>query len=428
MAENFAIEGKRVIKLVCVSSDNNNKFYTMFEQGDGTFKVNYGRIQGTSQTMSYPMSQWDKIYRDKTRPGKGYKDVTHLFKETLTGSTGTSTTDSNKIVKISNSVIRNFIEKIQAFATKSVKANYSVSQDDVTQEQVDFAQKILNDISAGYMSLDDKSINAKLLELYSVIPRQMDNVRNHLIRDFDTIDKKQNWINKLIDNEQKTLDVMAGQVELIRKQKEMEEDTVKEIKSAEVNILDVMGITVEEASIDDIDLIKKMLGPNSHQFRTVFRVTNKNTESAYNKMLSTSDNKKTELFWHGSRNENWFNILQSGLLIRPSGAVYTGSMFGDSVYFADKAQKSIGYSSLSGSYWTRGNSSVGYLALYEVHVGNQKHIYKHDSSCYTLNKARINKEGFDSVFAHGGADLRNNEYMIYDVNQCTVRYIVEIAN
>jgi poly [ADP-ribose] polymerase len=37
-------------------------------------------------------------------------------------------------------------------------------------------------------------------------------------------------------------------------------------------------------------------------------------------------------------------------MIRPSGAVYTGSMFGDGIYFADKAAKSIGYSSLSGSY------------------------------------------------------------------------------
>jgi poly [ADP-ribose] polymerase len=45
--------------------------------------------------------------------------------------------------------------------------------------------------------------------------------------------------------------------------------------------------------------------------------------------------------------------MQTGLLIRPSGAVHTGSMFGDGIYFADKAQKSIGYSSLSGSHWTK---------------------------------------------------------------------------
>jgi hypothetical protein len=41
---------------------------------------------------------------------------------------------------------------------------------------------------------------------------------------------------------------------------------------------------------------------------------------------------KERLYWHGSRNENWFNIMQTGLLIRPSGAVHTGSMFGDGIY------------------------------------------------------------------------------------------------
>ena len=71
-------------------------------------------------------------------------------------------------------------------------------------------------------------------------------------------------------------------------------------------------------------------------------------------------------------------------MIRPSGAIHTGSMFGDGIYFANKAQKSIGYSSLRGSYWTNGGSNKGYLALFDVHVGNQKHIKTHDSSCYKL--------------------------------------------
>ena len=428
MAENYIVEGKRVVKLVMVSEQNNNKFYNMFEQADGTIKVNYGRVQGTSQTMSYPAKQWDKIYREKTR--KGYKDVTHLFKEVLQGSTGSTggSAGGKELFKISNLNIRNFIERIRLFATKSVKENYTVSQDDVTQEQVDYAQEILNQISNGLSKLSDSDINEKLIELYSVIPRKMDNVKNYLVKQNGTQKEKQEWLNSLIDNEQKTLDVMAGQVELNRKQKAVESEEKEDKEVEEINILDIMGIQMEEVDDSDISKIKHLLGPNSHQFKAAFRVLNNKTESEFTKNLSKANNKKTELFWHGSRNENWFNILQSGLLIRPSGAVYTGSMFGDAQYFADKAQKSIGYSSLSGSYWARGNSSTGYLALYEVHVGNQKHIHKHDSSCYSLNKSRISKEGFDSVFAHGGADLRNNEYMVYDNSQSTIRYIVEISN
>jgi poly [ADP-ribose] polymerase len=88
----------------------------------------------------------------------------------------------------------------------------------------------------------------------------------------------------------------------------------------------------------------------------------------------------------------------------------------------------MGYSSLRGSYWTRGCEDKGYLALFDVSLGNQKHIYKHDSSCYKLNDKDLQKEGFDSVYAHGGADLRNDEFIVYNTNQCTISHLIEISN
>jgi poly [ADP-ribose] polymerase len=115
-------------------------------------------------------------------------------------------------------------------------------------------------------------------------------------------------------------------------------------------------------------------------------------------------------------------------MIRPSGAVYTGSMFGDSLYFASKSQKSIGYTSLRGSYWANGGDNKAFLALFDVHIGEQKHIYKHDSSCYKLNYKDLQAEGFDSVYAHGGADLRNDEFMVYSPQQCTISHLIEISS
>jgi poly [ADP-ribose] polymerase len=103
-------------------------------------------------------------------------------------------------------------------------------------------------------------------------------------------------------------------------------------------------------------------------------------------------------------------------------------MFGDGIYFADKAQKSIGYTSLRGSYWAHGGDNKAFLALFDVHLGKQKEILHHNSSCYSLSKKVLDKEGFDSVFAKGGADLRNNEYIVYDSAQCTVSHLIEISN
>ncbi|UVX33167.1 MAG: Poly(ADP-ribose) polymerase catalytic domain [Bacteriophage sp.] len=111
-------------------------------------------------------------------------------------------------------------------------------------------------------------------------------------------------------------------------------------------------------------------------------------------------------------------------MIRPSGAIYTGSMFSDGLYFANKARKSIGYTSLSGSYWAGGNNSKSLLAIFKVNVGNQKHIYKHDSSCYNITEKNLLP--YNSVYAHGGADLRNDEFIVYNPNRCTIKYLVEI--
>jgi poly [ADP-ribose] polymerase len=100
--------------------------------------------------------------------------------------------------------------------------------------------------------------------------------------------------------------------------------------------------------------------------KKVYKVVNNKTQVKFDKNLEKASVKKKRLYWHGSRNENWFNILQTGLLIRPSGAVHTGSMFGDGIYFADKAQKSIGYTSLRGSYWAHGGDNKAFLALFDV--------------------------------------------------------------
>jgi poly [ADP-ribose] polymerase len=220
---------------------------------------------------------------------------------------------------------------------------------------------------------------------------------------------------------------------LIKQQREAAKQTAEETskgkKSKSLTILEQMGLAIEvENDKDTLDLITKLLGPNAKQAKKVYKVRNLKTQNRFDIHMAKVEDKKRRLYWHGSRNENWFNILQTGLLIRPSGAVHSGSMFGDGIYFADKAQKSIGYTSLRGSYWARGGDSKAFLALFDVHLGKQKEILHHNSSCYSLSKKVLQKEGFDSVFAKGGADLRNNEFIVYDPAQCTVSHLIEITD
>jgi len=414
----------KTIKLIHVSVDNgktaqSNKYYHMFEQADGTFKVEYGRVEKTKQVVSYPMELWDKKLKEKSK--KGYKDVTHLFAEIATSSNGTTQSFSD----ITNSQVKSLIDTLQAYAKKTIKANYSVSADKVTEAQVNAAQDVVNELSSKIeMKAKAYVLNPLVLELYRIIPRQMANVKDHLFDDINSAGALRDAKEK-INDEQSTLDVMAGQVALNKAQAKASDP--KAVKKT-MTMLDVMGLEVGEASTVEIAKIKKMLGSNANQFKRAFKVTNKKTEAAMKNRIAKASDKSTELFFHGSRNENWFNILETGLLIRPSGAQHTGSMFGDGIYMADKAQKSLNYSSLRNSYYARGNDNKAYLALYTCHTGNQKSIHRHDSTCYSLCDSKLSKNGYDSVFAKGGIDLRNNEYVFYNKNSVTISFLIEVSS
>ncbi len=431
--------GLRYAKLIHVSvdngkTDNSNKVYIMEELSDGRIKCEYGRV-GKSLTTEYkPSSKWSSVLKQKLSKTKGYTDVTELTvtKEEIPQTSESSTDD--RIDAIKDSLVKVLIEQLMGYANQSIKKNYKVTQEAVSEKQVEAAQDVLNNISSLVkIGVNIKEVNDLLLKLYTVIPRKMDNVKNHLmegITDKSTLEKAQ----RLLENEQSTLDTMSGQVQLIKQQRETAAESLKEVetktkKKKSITILDQIGLTIEvENDKDTLELIKKLLGSNANQMKKVFKVVNNKTQSKFDIHMKNVEVKKKRLYWHGSRNENWFNILQTGLLIRPSGAVHTGSMFGDGIYFADKAQKSIGYTSLSGSYWARGGDNKAFLALFDVHLGKQKEILHHTSSCYSLSKKVLEKEGYDSVFAKGGADLRNNEYIVYNPAQCTVSHLIEIGN
>jgi len=416
--------GLRYAKLIHVSVDNgkthqSNKVYIMEEMGDGTIKCTYGRV-GTELTVDIkPSSKWNATYNQKTSPRKGYVDKTDeaVIREAQ-ASTG--------MVNISDAEVQKLFDDLMAYANKTIGANYKVTQDDVTQLQVDNAQVIIDELIKIAKSSRRKSekiqpLNEKLLELYMTIPRKMKNVKDHLFSDGNfTLEE----INNFISNEQDLLDTMAGQVTMLAQTTTT--DVSDESEQKDEDLLDKLGLEVTlEKDDKTIQLVKKLLGQNSNQLVNVYKCVNKTTQKRFDEHYSSAKNKGKKLLWHGSRNQNWFNIIQTGLMIRPSGVIHTGSMFGDGIYFANKAQKSIGYSSLSGSYWASGSDNRGYLALFDVHIGKQYDVTSGNSS---LCQKTLDKGGFDCTFAHAGQSLRNDEIIVYESKRCTIAYIVELKN
>lgn len=425
--------GFKYAKLICVSVDNNNKEYVMRQTDASTFEFAYGRVGGNMTKGTKHISMWDKIYKDKTQK-KGeasYKDVTHLFTESVDNSPAQVASNTQKYEEFKTgrpAAVKDFVKLLQSYAKGSVAANYKVEVANVTQAQVDQAQSVLNAVASHASNPTNiRSINDTLLELFSTIPRKMVKVQHHLVdvaeQNLDQVKKK---LNSILEEEQKTLDVMAGQVSLRQSIKNV--DRVDANDSLVVSdMLDAAGLDMELITGEEEKMIRGMMADHKGKFKRAFKVTNKSTQKKYDANLTKAPVKSEQLFWHGSRSENWWSIASNGLLIRPSSAVYSGSMFGDGIYGADKFQKSLGYTSYQGSHWARGNDRRAFLALFKFHVGKQLVVNRHDGDCYKFSKSFLqSKGGYDSTYAKAGPSLANNEYIVYDPSQCTIEYLIEI--
>lgn len=402
--------------LVMVTGANNNKYYKLYYDGGDAFRVEYGRIGSTTQRCSYPVSQYWKKYHEKVN--KGYVDQTDIF---------TVPTAAVAFATISNSTVDGLVSRLQGFASRSVQQNYTVEAAAVTQAQVDAAQQILDDLVATVqVAPASEAVNERLLKLYMTIPRRMGNTRDHLLPNGSLNDQSLlQRAERMLADEQATLDVMRGQVKT---------NTVQQANTNDqTTVLSALGLEIFPVNDQKtIQLIKDKLQNLAPQFKAAYQVVNQRTQGKFDTWIGQcgvqGKSLAQELFWHGSRNENWWSIIDTGLVLRPANAVISGKMFGYGIYLADKAQKSYGYTSGRGSYWARGGSATAIMALYDVHVGNQLHIRNHQHWCYDLTEQKLRARGpYDSLFAEGGADLRNNEYIVYNEAQLTIRYLVELS-
>lgn len=133
----------------------------------------------------------------------------------------------------------------------------------------------------------------------------------------------------------------------------------------------------------------------------------------------------TWLCWHGTRGANVIGITKKGLLVRPSGAIHTGSMYGDGKYFAWQSTKSLNYT--DGGYWTGGQTkhSSRFMFLLDttfgrMHIASGAHFYKGPpNKCHSVY-GKAHKSG-----------VWNDEMITYDFDpkntQSRIRYLFEIS-
>lgn len=388
---------------------NNNKFYDMKPNGE-MWVATYGRIGSSSQSRTYSKNEWNKKYEEKIR--KGYVDQTNLIQDLIS----VDKPKSSKYKEIDNKAIKEIVDRLQSMANKVISENYTVSSNKVTQAMVDEAQGIITNL---LNITDTAEFNDKLLKLFITIPRKMSAVQIYMAQSSEQF-------NQIIKREQDLLDIMKGQV--------IQKDTIEKVSDDESEcnntILEHLGLEFAECSSEDIARIKASLGSCADKFYQAWKVKNIKTQLKFDNYVKENNINDVKLLFHGSRNENWWSIIQTGLILRPTNAIINGKMFGYGIYYAPKARKSLGYTSLNGSYWAKGHSSSGFMALMDVAYGKPYDVYSFDSKYYNFNYDALQRNcpGANCLHAHEGSMLRNDEIIIYKEEQSTIKYLVELKN
>lgn len=412
---------KRYAYLVCVDSKtNHNKFYEMTENDNGSIDVVYGRVDKTPVRRRYESWErdFDTLKAEKER--KGYKDVTalHMKKEV-----SDSKVQEMSYKPVEDEVVQAALERMIESSRMFISRNYSVTADKITPKMISEAQYDLSRLSHIACSNSPAALwefNKALEELFMDIPRAMNDVKSYMANssaDFD----------KIIQREAAMLDNLKGAINI-------SQPSVAPDKRKDMTALEARGLTMRQVSYKEEDRIKDHLGKDyngnvERRFVRAFAVENLETRKNYEQYKKDHHitPKGVKLFYHGSKVENWYSIMSTGLSLNPD-AKTTGKMFGQGLYFAPECRKALNYMDVKGSRWNNGQETTGYTAIYSVALGKAYEPNRILGSSFT---AKDLPNGCSSVFAskknpHLG--LVNDEYIVFNQNACTIKYMMEMTH
>lgn len=425
------------VKLIMVTADNNNKFYHMHDNGNGTWTATWGRVGTDGSTKAYDMYEWDKKYNEKVK--KGYKDVSKNTTVTK-GYKPENDPDIEKLLTHLLAISRQYVSKhtdigtlnTAAIATvqdlinqlTSIKSEYT-GADSYTDWLKKFGMTDSSSAKERFIRTAADKFNKVLLEIWTIVPRIISNTRSALYR--PTQLPKAEDLDRYITHEQTLLD------NIILTSKATNNATGTN------TISEAFGFNFVKASADEVDFIKNKLNKESDsgsfRVKNVYKVANPVRDAEFVEYLANNNlkdnNKDVKLYWHGTGPENVLSIMANGLIIRPANAAYCGSAFGDGIYSAPSPNKSYNYTRQD---YDRNSRWMFVNAVITGNTFNCTNNYDKIGSIRIcdLNGNKFNQLnlGYHSVHAHAGGSsyIRRDEVIVYNKAQVACRYLVELAN
>lgn len=402
------------------------------------------------------VEEFKKIFREKTKnnwehrnyfrkmPGAfsyvetDYSEFAQLVQDVAPG-TKTQLPASVKEVVMSIFDIENMKSALKSFEMDVNKMPLGR----LSRNQINLAFEVLNDLSELLIELPVN--NDKILEstnkFYTIIPH---NFGMKVPEPIDTIHKvkeKNNMLNALLDIKFAYDQICGG---------DNPTKGTLGIDPVDTNYMKLKcAMTPLDKNCSDYkmihDYLKNTQGSTHDMKVDLVDILELNRDSESSKFKASIGNRR--LLWHGSGRMNFAGILGQGLRIAPPEAPASGYMFGKGVYFADMFSKSF--------FYCRANShEEAYLLLCDVALGEM--VTKMQAT--TMSKSTLpkgthsvkgvgrecpqengdyqhpngyivprGKKHFQLQGAHGqDFSLLYNEYIVYDVDQIQMKYLVRV--
>ncbi len=438
----------------------NNKFYLIeahVSKDKTKFRLFscYGRVgvDGMKEERIPPQNEpslleaFESLKREKTGKSKGYVEV-KMASTKVGSSVGNAQILSDDIKKDKVVVegdkkgdsspldpsVRKLVERLYSEAGQAVKQQLSGSINStvenplgtLTLTQIEHGRKILQDIQK---LIGDKpklkgSIHADLVDLsnmfFSAIPQRIP----HRPKPSAGEAALKEWLKTIVLNDEKRLDEKEDMLGLLSDVQGMVKgfattDTGKKYKEigCEYTPLDKTDDRYKNVSDYMMNSRSKRHGWKA-EIKNMWTVSVKGQKDKHLKPMKEIGNIKP--LFHGSGPQNILGICKHGLLMRPPGVYISGSMFGNGLYFADQSSKSEQYA-FNRFGGGSGRKDTYFMFVADVALGS---IKEYENAQTHLTKA---PSGYHSVMGKKGNYLLHNEFIVYQLNQHILQYLIEFS-
>ena len=447
--DDFEVIKKAVLQVTDIKN-NNNKYYAIeVHSGKGKFRVftHYGRTDDLdsnpnagvrenrycdSQTAAEAL--YDKIYREKTNPRKGYKELSLASSKIGSHkSVGQSTgvIDDKTLKKLADKDIKPAVKPIITIPTEIQElvsylyseatnalistVNASITANGIetplgvlTIGQIDKGQAVLDQIATvlGKKKKDTDELQQLSGDFYTLIPHKFGRSRDAaiaaVIDDGNKVSDKNDTLQLMRD----MLNVNGKTNVLVNPEVEGKYQALKcSIDPVSAGKRKEIADFVEKSVVRSYTKVK---------VKNVWQICRNDEHAVYDKKIGND-----KLLLHGSSAKNWVGILSRGILL-PKVVVTLGvqrtdaGWLGSGIYFGNAACTASGYA-------RPGKKGTSFMTVAQVALGK---IKEYNKITYGLSSPPA---GYDSCHGVRGTQFADDEFVIYKQNQQKMEYLVEFA-